>query len=266
MGRTNFTRAEIDQLRALVGEKQTADRSRQKTLRARMRRLGFYITDFADYSGFAVSDLDHLIQRGTITVTDHPTSTAASTTPTGMVEDDRPSPGGDDGHLWYEELRERYRPERLRVLLVGESPPDPGDGERRFFFAPRLTYDNLYRGVADAVYGARGDVDIRDKLRVLELLCADGFWLIDAVDSPIDNKSSAARRDSIRVGLPRLVEQCRELAPERGVVICHGVVYEIAAPAIRAAGVRLLHDEPLPFPLGNWRQRFVAGLRASLRE
>src|SRR2546422_2294554 len=48
------------------------------------------------------------------------------------------------GTEWYEELRERYRPERLRYLLIAESPPDPGEGERRFFYSPALTIDNLY--------------------------------------------------------------------------------------------------------------------------
>ncbi len=36
------------ELRELIREKQTTDRTRRKTLRARMRRIGFYISDFAD--------------------------------------------------------------------------------------------------------------------------------------------------------------------------------------------------------------------------
>jgi hypothetical protein len=67
-GRSTFTQAEIAELRDLIRAKQTADRGRQKSLRARMRRLGFYITDFADYAGFTVSDLDDLIRHGTIAV------------------------------------------------------------------------------------------------------------------------------------------------------------------------------------------------------
>jgi hypothetical protein len=56
--------------------------------------------------------------------------------------------------LWYAELREAHRPERIRVLLVGESAPDPGDSERRFFYAPLLDRrDNLYRGVVGRVPG-----------------------------------------------------------------------------------------------------------------
>lgn len=71
LGRSSFTAAEIDELRRLVREKQTADSSRQKTLRARMRTIGFYVSDFtADPGGFVVSDLDALISRGTIAVSD----------------------------------------------------------------------------------------------------------------------------------------------------------------------------------------------------
>ena len=67
--RRSFTRDELDELRRLVREKQTADRDRQKRLRDRMRKIGFYISDFTDEpEGFVASDLDALIQRGTITI------------------------------------------------------------------------------------------------------------------------------------------------------------------------------------------------------
>ena len=164
---------------------------------------------------------------------------------------------------WYEGLRDGYRPEVVRVLLIGESPPDPGDGERRFFYAPTLSRDNLYRGVAEAVYGDRG-IDLRDKTRVLELLREDGFWLIDAVPEPVNRLSAYARRAAIKQAAPALVDRVREIAPERGVVICHAKVYEATAPALRAAGVQILHDAPLPFPLGNWRAQFVQGVRRAL--
>src|SRR4051795_4824594 len=82
VGRRSFTRAEVEALRRLIREKQTADASRQKTLRSRMRRMDFYISDFAaDSGGFVVADLDDLISRGVITVTDDdiPSLLAAAT-------------------------------------------------------------------------------------------------------------------------------------------------------------------------------------------
>ena len=66
---------------------------------------------------------------------------------------------------WYEQLRDQYRPARLEVLLIGESPPDPGAGERRFFYAPTLRIDNLHRGVAQGLYGNDPDVELTDKPR-----------------------------------------------------------------------------------------------------
>jgi hypothetical protein len=70
-GRRRFTTQEIEELRRLIREKQTADRDRQKVLRARMRRMGFYISDHSAYpDGFVVSDLDELISRGVIEIID----------------------------------------------------------------------------------------------------------------------------------------------------------------------------------------------------
>jgi hypothetical protein len=46
--RRSFTSSELDELRRLVREKQTSDRDRQKALRSKMRRIGFYISDFTD--------------------------------------------------------------------------------------------------------------------------------------------------------------------------------------------------------------------------
>jgi hypothetical protein len=69
-GRMTFSSSEIDELRSLLRELRRADRDRQKSIRARMRRMGFYITDFShDADGFTASDLNEMIARG-ITVTD----------------------------------------------------------------------------------------------------------------------------------------------------------------------------------------------------
>ena len=67
--RSTFTAAEVAEIKRIVREKQTAPADRQKTLRAKLRKLGFYISDYSDEPGFVESDVDDLIQRGTITVT-----------------------------------------------------------------------------------------------------------------------------------------------------------------------------------------------------
>lgn len=55
MHKKHFTETEIGILRVLFQKKETANRSEQKNIRARMRSLGFYITDYdnnMDLSGF----------------------------------------------------------------------------------------------------------------------------------------------------------------------------------------------------------------------
>jgi hypothetical protein len=169
-----------------------------------------------------------------------------------------------DALEWYDALREQYRPEKLEVLLIAESSPDPGSGAKRFFYAPELTHDNLYRGVAEAVYGTEPGFDVRDKVGALQRLKQDGYWLIDAVEKPINKKSQAARRAAIKHGVPTLVARCQQLQPKKGVIVCHSGVFGLVAQALKEADVPLLHAEPLPFPLGNWRSQFVAGFRQAV--
>lgn len=69
MGRLNFTSDEIAEIRRLLVELRRADRDQQKTIRARIRRIGFFISDVShDAAAFTASDFDALVRRGTITI------------------------------------------------------------------------------------------------------------------------------------------------------------------------------------------------------
>ncbi len=169
------------------------------------------------------------------------------------------------GAAWYEELRLAYKPDVLRVLLIGESPPDPGSGDRRFFYAPTLAaHDNLYRGVAAAVYGLEPTLDIGDKTAVLKRLWSDGFWLIDALEHPVNRLSRRERLSRLRSAAPRLAARVSVLKASEGVIVCHSLVFEACADEIRRSGAPLLHETALPFPLGNWRARFIEEMRRAL--
>ncbi len=66
-GRNEFTDEEIDEIRDALRELRRVDSGRQKTIRGRLRRIGFYITDYShDANGFTVSDFDEMLSRGTI--------------------------------------------------------------------------------------------------------------------------------------------------------------------------------------------------------
>lgn len=61
--KTTFTSAEAETIRALIRQKCNADRSTQKSVRDKMRNLGFYISDFtSNLDGFTVEDFEALIK------------------------------------------------------------------------------------------------------------------------------------------------------------------------------------------------------------
>lgn len=68
-GRDRLTPAAAQEIRRLLSRLRLAERQEQKTIRARLRRMGFHISDFAgDQSGFTRSDFDDLVQRGALTI------------------------------------------------------------------------------------------------------------------------------------------------------------------------------------------------------
>jgi len=66
-GRNEFTDAEIEGIRSELRERRRTDPHRQEIIQGRLRRVGFYITDYShDANGLTVSDFDEMIHRGTI--------------------------------------------------------------------------------------------------------------------------------------------------------------------------------------------------------
>lgn len=68
-GRSRFSAVEAIRIRHRLTELRAAPGHRQKTIRAGLRKLGFYITDWdASRRGFTAADFDRLIATGLITV------------------------------------------------------------------------------------------------------------------------------------------------------------------------------------------------------
>lgn len=165
---------------------------------------------------------------------------------------------------WYEHLRQQHRPTNVRVLLIGESAPDPGAKQRRFFYAPTLDRrDNLFRGVVAAFYNVKPGVAGDAKKPWLDKLVADGVFLIDLVPYPVDKLGSKDRAKARRDHAAACVEVARVIAPA-GIVVCHQPSFNVLEKPLRAAKLPLLHDAAIPFPLGNHRAQFVSATKAAL--
>lgn len=167
-------------------------------------------------------------------------------------------------HLWYEELRHSYRPASTQVVFVGESVPDPGAGHRRFFYSPELTHDNLFRGIMLSLYGA-GSSGLRDrKPDCLGRFQRDGFWLLDVAERPLNKLSPGERSQARRLAAGAAIARIVEAEPLAGVIVCHGPTFSDLVASGAKGRLHLLHDTPIPFPLGNWRGEFVVAVRDAL--
>lgn len=262
-GRYTFTQAEIAELRRLVREKQTAPRDRQKQLRSKMRRIGFYITDFSfDQQGFVVSDLDELIEEGSVKITD------ANEEPERDVKHLRPeladpgdrsqmAPPKDEtavkARLRRKEAAARYQPQHIDLLLVAEAPP--GELDRYFYFEHVREQDSLFRYVSRCLLDTEPTRE--NKRELLEQLKALGVFLIDLQEDPRDKTPLAEF-------VPGLVERCRKLAPTR-IVLIKAPIFDAVYPALKTASLPV-SDVRIPFPGSGQQKRFVEAFDKALRD
>lgn len=137
---------------------------------------------------------------------------------------------------WYAQLRARWKPDHVKLLMVAESAPNHGGNisEGRFFYAARLGADNLFRGVVAAMYDVSKDVLKRTgKHPWLQRLRDDGFFLIDLAPYPVNGLSREARKRALLQAVPGCVERAARLEPE-GVVVVKVDLYAMLAQPFRA--------------------------------
>lgn len=166
-----------------------------------------------------------------------------------------------DEDAWYSRLREHWKPTQVRLLMIAESAPDDSgdEAQRRFFYADKLGADNLFRSVVDAMYGATKDNLKRTGKRPwLERLRNDGFFLIDLASGPVNALGSTARRRILRAAVPGCVVRAAAMKPS-GIIVVKVDLFALLATPLTTAGLPLLHETPIPFPLGNTRAAFTEG-------
>lgn len=66
--KTEFTEFEANQIRKLINKKLVASNNEQKTIRNKIRSLGFYFSDFSSKKGYTVQDFENLIKTGEIKI------------------------------------------------------------------------------------------------------------------------------------------------------------------------------------------------------
>ena len=166
-------------------------------------------------------------------------------------------------NMSYDSLRERYKPERITLLLVAESPPPAADvqSSRHFYRSDRVRRDDrLFVNTIRALYPEvveQTEVTIEtEKERWLRQLQHDGVYMIEALATSQKHEvTKRQRQDRIAETLPELEQKIEGLVDsETGIVLIKSNVFDVAAEPLRSAGLQVLNTELVDYP-GRFNQR-----------
>ena len=165
--------------------------------------------------------------------------------------------------MTYEEIRQQYKPERIKVLLIAESPPPNAEaqGSRHFYRTDKVRMDDrLFINTIKALYPETAETQVadleKDKERWLQRFKNDGWYMIEAVEKSIVHAvKKPERQERIREALPRLIERVRGLANENTkLILIKSNVFDVAGEPLREAGFTVLNEKLLDYP-GVFNQR-----------
>jgi len=153
-----------------------------------------------------------------------------------------------------ESIRKSFRPSKISILFVGESPPANG----AFFYvcSPMTRY-------MAQVFGDVLGREFQSVNHFLNVFMAENCYLDDLSYTPVDNLARLERRGIINSCVAALGERMAEYQPEQVIAI----LKSIDAPVRRAAQLAELHVPvySIPFPGHGNQRRFVLQLSDLLK-
>ncbi len=163
----------------------------------------------------------------------------------------------------YDTVRQKYRPEHIKVLLIAESPPPAPEvqSSRQFYYTDRIRKDDrLFTNTIRALYPETAEVPEieleQNKSHWLERFRDDGWYMIEALEaSQAHGVTKKQRQQRLEAALPRLIERVRALVElDTKIILIKSNVFVVAAEPLREAGFRVLNTELVDYP-GQFNQR-----------
>ncbi len=172
---------------------------------------------------------------------------------------------------------EHYRPDKIDVLFLCESPPAYRSRSESsyFYFANNPSGDILFATIVLAVLCQEYRKAGGSKPDLLLVLKRKGYWLIDAVEYPINKTtngaaaSDALRKEHIYQQKDKLLSKLRQLRDagimhdRTNVVLIKKLVFDTLAPSIRRC-FQVPQEGPIPFPGYYGDEKTVRDIRAAM--
>ncbi len=163
----------------------------------------------------------------------------------------------------YEKASRQYQPSKLKCLFIAESPPAYllGEKPRYFYFKDYVGKQSLFGNIMNVMYPNLLPLCTQTltKTPCLERFCNDGFFLIDAVEYPINSLSESKRDLEIQRSLPLILSNLSQLIKNRSlvqIILIKKNVYRILRPPLQENGYLLPQPSMIPFPGSGNQVRF----------
>jgi len=157
----------------------------------------------------------------------------------------------------FELKRKNFKPYKVRVLFIGESPPANGT----FFYCGNSNLARYTKEGFEIVFGDLGDMS-----EFLRFFQKKGCYLVDLCSKPINRLGKSERNKQRNRGVENLSSIIEELKPERIVVVMKGIKRQVK----RALGAKALKFDiekySLPFPAFGHQKRYLEGLAGFVKE
>lgn len=164
-----------------------------------------------------------------------------------------------------EKARNKYKPDRVKYLLVAEAPPD--SVERFFYYDNVHQHDYLFLGVSQALYpdlkenflASRRSSKIKSS--ILLKFKADGFYLLDLSELPLSFTTG-----DLYSQLPTLVEKLIAVSEEKTkIILIKATVYDTAFQYLKQKRFENVVDTRVPFPGQGGQKAFQVQFNKALR-
>ena len=162
----------------------------------------------------------------------------------------------DESRRQQERLRLRFRPARVELLFVGESPP----ASCRFFYQGD---SGLYRAMREAFCTVDSLISDTNFLGVFQ---TSGCYLIDLCREPVDQLDARSRLAACMAAETSLSRTIGRLRPSKIVTVVRSIEANVARAAFRAGWHGPLLHLPYPARWSRHKDRFVKDLVASIIE
>lgn len=164
-----------------------------------------------------------------------------------------------------EKARQKYKPEKVKYLLVAEAPPDSLD--RFFYYDSVRQHDYLFLGIAEALYpklkeqfllsGRSSEI----KNIILQTLQKDGFYLLDLSELPISLLDT-----DLQSQLPSLVEKIYSVVDDNTqIILIKKNVYDVAFYYLKQKFKNII-DQRITFPGQGGQRKFQDEFKEALKK